>query len=442
MMVIENVRLLHFSPPSVGEMTDIAVEGDRIIDVGPSLAQRYPSAERYTPEPPGQYVSPGLVCSHNHFYSALSRGLMVDIKPSKDFTQQLQHLWWRLDRALDGDLVAASGMAGAMDAALLGVTAVVDHHASPACIDGSLDRLREGFDTVGIRGILCYETTDRNGPEGAVAGVRENERFAKKIDQERKAGADPLVEAAIGAHAPFTLGDDTLTALASVCASTGRGLHVHVAEDRFDAVDSRYRFGLDPVVRLDRFGLLGPRTIIAHGLYLSDEEAELINQRDAFLAHNSRSNMNNQVGYNQKLGRYRNAVLGTDGIGSDMVEEANFAFFKHRDAGGTLWMDAFLGMLQKGNLLLERYFPGKKFGRVSPGYQADLTFWDYDPPTPLLAENLAGHVAFGMGSRMVRSTMVAGRFVVRDRTLIADGEAIAQRARRQTERLWERMKDL
>jgi len=154
-----------------------------------------------------------------------------------------------------------------------------------------------------------------------------------------------------------------------------------VAEDRFDAVDSRYRFGLDPVVRLDRFGLLGPRTIIAHGLYLSDEEAELINQR-MLLAHNSRSNMNNQVGYNQRIGRYRNAVLGTDGIGSDMVEEVNFAFFKHRDAGGALWMDAFLGMLQKGNLLLERYFQGKKFGRVSPGYQADLTFWDYRSADP------------------------------------------------------------
>jgi len=439
MMVIEKVRLLHFSPPSVGETTDIAVEGDRIVEVGPSLAQRYPGAERCSP---GLYVSPGLVCSHNHFYSALSRGLMVDIQPSKDFTQQLQHLWWRLDRALDGDLVAASGMAGAMDAALLGVTAVVDHHASPASIDGSLDRLREGFETVGIRGILCYETTDRNGPEGAKAGIRENERFAKKVDQERKAGADPLVEGAMGAHAPFTLGDDTLTALASACSSTGRGLHVHVAEDRFDAVDSRYRFGLDPVVRLDRFGLLGPKTIIAHGLYLSDEEVELINRKDAFLAHNSRSNMNNQVGYNQRIGGYRNAVLGTDGIGSDMMEEVNFAFFKHRDAGGALWMDAFLGMLQKGNLLLERYFPGKKFGRVAPGYQADLTFWDYDPPTPLRSENVAGHVAFGMGSRMVRSTMVAGRFVVRDRTLIADGETITERARTQTQRLWERMKEL
>lgn len=439
MMVIEKVRLLHFSPPSVGEPTDIAVEGGLIVEVGPSLAQRYPGAERYSP---GFYVSPGLVCSHNHFYSALGRGLMVDIRPSKDFTQQLQHLWWRLDRALDGELIAASGTAGAMDAALLGVTSVVDHHASPACIDGSLDRLREGFETVGIRGILCYETTDRNGSEGAKAGIRENERFAKMVDQERKAGADPLVEGAIGAHAPFTLGDDTLAALASVCSSTGRGLHVHVAEDRFDAVDSRYRYGLDPVVRLDRFGLLGPKTIIAHGLYLSDEEAELINEKDTFLAHNSRSNMNNQVGYNQRLGRYRNAVLGTDGIGSDMVEEANFAFFKHRDAGGTLWMDAFLGMLQKGNLLLERYFPGKKFGRVAPGYQADLTFWDYDPPTPLLSENVGGHVAFGMGSRMVRSTMVAGRFVVRDRKLIADGETIAQTGRSQTQRLWERMKGL
>jgi putative selenium metabolism protein SsnA len=366
---------------------------------------------------------------------------MVAVAPAKDFAQQLKHLWWRLDRALDEDIVRASGLAGAMDAAMLGVTSVVDHHASPEFIDGSLDVLREGFDQVGIRGILCYETTDRNGREGAREGVRENERFARKVQAEGAAGQDQRVEAAIGAHAPFTVDDETLGALAQVCKSTGRGLHIHVAEDKFDAVDSRYRFDKDICVRLDDAGVLGPTTILGHGLFLTASERELVNARDAFIAHNARSNMNNNVGYNEKIGGYRNAVLGTDGIGSDMLEEANFAFFKHRDAGGALWMDSFLGMLQNGNRLLERYFPGQKFGRIEAGYAADLAFWDYDPPTPLVDGNVAGHAAFGMSSRLVRSTMAAGRFIVKDRIPLFDAPGIAARGRSETRRLWQRMEE-
>lgn len=438
MILIENVKILHWYPGDVSEAMDIAIDGTTIVEVGKALAAKYPKAERHNP---GGFVSPGLVCSHNHFYSALSRGLMVNIAPSKDFAQQLVNMWWLLDRALDEGIVRASGMAGAADAAMLGVTSVVDHHASPEYIDGSLDALADGFSAVGIRGVLCYETSDRNGLDEARAGVRENERFASRIDAQRKAGKDTLLEAAIGAHAPFTLSDETLDALASVCASTKRGLHIHVAEDKFDAVDSRYRFAKDICVRLDDAGLLGPKTILGHGLFLTQSEVDMVNDRDCFIAHNARSNMNNCVGYNDKIGQYKNAVLGTDGIGSDMMEEASFAFFKHKDQGGSSWMDSYLQMLHNGNRLLERYFPGKRLGRVEPGYEADLTFWDYDPPTPLVKDNVAGHVAFGMGSRMVASTMVAGKFIVKDRKPLFDAKAIAATGRSETRRLWQRMEE-
>lgn len=444
MIIISGVTLLHFYPPAVSGPIDIAIEGSKIIKLGSGLTSQYPEAEVYAP---GGYVSPGLVCSHNHFYSALARGLMVSIQPSKDFVQQLEHLWWRLDRALDEGIIRSSGLSGAAEAVFSGVTAVIDHHASPSCIDGSLDMLREGFETIGLRGILCYETTDRNGLEGAAAGIRENERFALALDAEKQScrnsgKAEPLVEAAIGAHAPFTLGEDTLDTLAQVCKATGRGLHIHAAEDKFDAVDSRYRFHQDIAVRLEEAQVLGPKTIIAHGLFISPEEIEIFNERKVFLAHNPRSNMNNQVGYNQAISAWRYPVLGTDGIGSDMIEEAKFAFFKHRDAGGSLWMDSFLAMLQRGNEILEQYFTGKRFGRIEAGYEADLTFWDYDPPTSLVAANLAGHAAFGLSSRYVRSTMIGGKFVVKDRRACFDAEGIAGRSREQTKRLWQRMEEV
>ncbi|MBU0954285.1 MAG: amidohydrolase family protein, partial [Spirochaetes bacterium] len=179
MIVIEKVPLLHFSPGSVSEPVDIVIDGGLIKAVGRDAGKNWPEAERHAP---GGYVSPGLVCSHNHFYSMLARGLNVAIKPSKDFAQQLDHMWWRLDRALDEEIVRASGLSAAAEALFSGVTSVVDHHASPSFIEGSLDVLKEGFDTTGLRGLLCYETTDRNGKAGARAGVAENRRFAKAVD--------------------------------------------------------------------------------------------------------------------------------------------------------------------------------------------------------------------------------------------------------------------
>jgi cytosine/adenosine deaminase-related metal-dependent hydrolase len=332
---------------------------------------------------------------------------MVNIQPSKDFAQQLVNLWWRLDRALDEGITRSSGLVGAAEAVMGGVTSVVDHHASPAFIDGSLDVLKEGFETVGLRGVLCYEATDRNGADGAAAGVAENLRFAKAVDAARARGKDPLVEAAIGAHAPFTVDErrPLPTWQESANHRTGPAYPCGRGQVRRRGFPVPLRQGHSRAAGRGRAP--GPKTILGHGLYLSREEVDLVNERDCFLAHNARSNMNNNVGYNSQLPLYRNAVLGTDGIGSDMIMEANFAFFKHHDAGGTLWMDAFLKMLQDGNRLLERYFPGKKFGRVEAGYEADLAFWDYDPPTPLLGDNVAGHAAFGLSSRMVRSTMVA-----------------------------------
>ena len=448
MTVFENVRILSFNPPSVSAPTDVSADGGLITAIGPGLSSLNPQAERVAGE--GRFLSPGLVCSHTHLYSALARGLLVTIQPSKDFAQQLRNLWWRLDRAIDLPILEASALAGCADAALAGVTGLVDHHAGPEAIEGSLSVIRKAYEQVGLRGLPCYETTDRNGIEGARAGVAENVRFAKEIAADRAAGKAVLTEACIGAHAPFTIGDATLGLLADAVKSTGRGLHIHVAEDKYDAVDSRHRFSLDPLVRLDRAGLLDGRTIIGHGLWLSESEVELLSERDGFLAHNARSNMNNGVGYNTLLTKHRNVVLGTDGMGADMLEEFKFAVFRHRESGGPWWPGDFLVCLDRGNRLLERYAAlgpasgnaePRVFGRVEEGAAADLVLWDYDEPTPLSGDNVAGHIAFGLSSRSAGSVMVAGRFVVRDRKALFDQTRIAAKAREQAARMWKRMEE-
>ena len=441
MLLLKNCTAVELYPAAVNTATDIVIDGDKIVAVGKNLAAEYPQA--LIKDMRGKLVMPGLVCAHNHFYSGLSRGVMAPIPPCPDFISTLKNLWWRLDRALDEESLYYSGIICSLEAIKNGCTAVIDHHASPAFIEGSLAVLREAFIHVGLRGMTCYETTDRNGGQAELqAGIEENIRFAQLIDREKQ--QDPrgyLVEAHIGAHAPFTVPDVGLEGLAQACKETGRGLHIHVAEDSYDVSHSHDKYDLDPLVRLDKFGLLGEKTLIAHGLWISSQEVELLNQRNAFMVHNARSNMNNGVGYNRHLPAVKWSALGTDGIGSDMLEELKFAWFKHRDAGGPLGTDRFLQMLHNGNVLLERNF-GQAFGRLAAGYTADLTILAYDAPTPLCAENLAGHLAFGMNSAAVDTVLVAGRAVYEDCTFARDVAPLYEKARLAAQKMWQRMAKL
>lgn len=438
MLILKNVTAVQFEPAQVREGVDIAIDGAEIRAIGDNLHAQLPDAQ--VKEMHGRLVMPGIVCAHNHFYSGLSRGIMANIAPCPDFISTLKNLWWRLDRALDEESLYYSGLICSLEAIKSGCTAVIDHHASPNYIAGSLATLRKGFLKAGLRGMTCFETTDRNGGTRELQqGVEENIRFAQLIDEAKAKGSEPyLVEAHIGAHAPFTVSNAGLEMLAEALRATGRGLHIHAAEDRYDVSHSHDKYGQDLVVRLAEYGLINDKTLLAHGLYLSDEDIRILNEQDAFLVHNARSNMNNHVGYNQRLAQYRNLALGTDGIGADMFEELKFAFFKHRDAGGPLWPDSFTRFLYNGNQLLNRNF-GARFGRLEAGYKADLTICDYPSPTPLAAQNIGGHLAFGLGSSSVHSVMVEGVMVYEDRAFPFDIEPIYAEARKVAARMWQRM---
>ncbi len=438
MLILKNLTALQLEPAELLGDVQIAIDGTQIKEVGADLAVKYPQAQVLDLK--GKLVMPGIVCAHNHFYSGLARGIMANIKPCPDFISTLKNLWWRLDRALDEESLYYSGLICSLEAIKSGCTAVIDHHASPNYIAGSLATLRQGFLKAGLRGMTCYETTDRNGGEKELrAGVDENLAFARLIDAAKAKGEEPyLMEVHMGAHAPFTVSDAGLEMLGDAVQTSGRGLHIHVAEDRYDVSHSHDHYSQDPMERLAGHGLIDGKTLIGHGLYLSDADIAILNEQDAFLVHNARSNMNNNVGYNHKLSAVRNLALGTDGIGADMFEEVKFAYFKHRDAGGSLWPDAFTRFLCNGNTLLERNF-GARFGRIEAGFQADLTICRYDSPTPLVAQNAGGHLAFGMSAGSVDSVMVNGRMVYQDRAFPFDVEPIYAQARIVAAQLWQRM---
>jgi len=387
----------------------------------------------------GCLVVPGNVCAHTHLYSALARGMPYDLEPPENFLQTLQRVWWRLDRALDEDSVNASALVGGMDALLCGTTTLVDHHASPNAIDGSLDVIEGALSTLGVRSVLCYETSDRDGPDRARAGLAENRRFVERVERERL----PLARGLIGAHASFTLSDETLAACADAALAQAVGLHIHAAEDEADERDAVARYGSRVAARLADAGALDARTLLAHGVHLDDDEISLVQAAGASLAHNARSNMNNAIGRARLDALGQRVALGTDGIGSDMFEESRTAYFRLREDDRSAGPDWPLQRLAEGARFAAGAFGEPGLGTIAPGAPADLAVLDYAAPAPMHAGNFPGHWTFGLSARHVRDVLVAGEWVVLDRKLTrVDQQELAVSARAEAERLWRRLEEI
>jgi putative selenium metabolism protein SsnA len=429
-VLLQNAVLAALDPPRVSS-GDLRVKDGIISESAPTLTAR-PGEE--TVDLAGSLVLPGLVIAHTHLYSALARGMPGPKEPPRSFVEILERIWWRLDRALDEETVYLSGLVGAIEAALSGVTLLVDHHASPSAIPGSLDVLRRAVEEVGLRSALCYEVTDRNGIEGRDLGLEESRRFLAD-------GLTPLTRGMVGGHASFTLSEESLERLAALVEGTGAPFHIHVAEDRADVEDCRKRYGVGLVERLERHGLLRPSTLLAHGVHLEPAELEEAQARGAWLVHNPRSNMNNDVGY-APTHAFRQAALGTDGMDEDVLAEARVAFLQLREAGRDDAFEAALHFLTGGHRLGAALF-GRPFGTLDAGAPADLVVLEYPSPTPLHDGNLAGHLLFAVDRSHVRSVMVDGRWVVRDRKLVTvDAEAVLARAREAAPGIWRRMESL
>lgn len=413
---------------------DVVVRDGRVASVGGS-AHTAPDAPRL--DCSGRVVVPGNVCAHHHLYSTLARGMPFGLEAPRSFLEVLRRVWWRLDRALDDESVWLSAWTGTAEALLAGTTTIVDHHASPSAVYGSLDRVAEALDGLGARGVLCYEVSDRDGPGVADAGIEENRRFLAKAS-----GGPDRLRGMVGAHASFTLSDATLARCVGLALEAGVGIHVHAAEDGVDQADAVARHGRRVLERLREAGALCEGSLLAHCIDLDDDELAALAASGATAVHNPRSNMNNGVGH-ARVGRFERLALGTDGIAGDLFEEGRAAYWRAREDDPDVAPQWVLDRLADSAAAAGRAFGEPLLGRIEPGAPADLVVLDYDPPTPLTAESLGGHWVFGIGAGHVRDVVVDGRVVVSDRRLAAAGSGeVRERSREAAERLWRRMEPM
>jgi cytosine/adenosine deaminase-related metal-dependent hydrolase len=396
-MLLENCR--YRTPGGAIKEGSIRIDNKKIADVGDLRKERGEDREDLK----GRIVIPGLICYHAHAYSALAFAFNVKGKP-KGFESILKNLWWPLDSMLDREEVHCSGLLTAIEYLRHGVTTIFDHHASKNFIRGSLDELREAFERIGIRGSLCYEVTNRYSEEKTREAIRENE------DNIKRCGG------LVGLHASFTLSDETLARCAEVAEKYGTGFHVHLAEgeiDNRDAIERGYKSAAD---RLDKFGILNEKSIVAHCINVSAEDTKLL--RKTNVATCPGSNANNGVGIadlKALLDEGVNVVLGNDSFGYDMIEEAKrLSFLQNLRAKEQCQIPS--GILFNSDPASRLL--GSKIGRIEKGYSADLVVlrdW------------------FSVESMDIEHVMVDGQWVIRNREFVNDLSQDLKRIRRAAE---------
>lgn len=438
-MLVTNAKLITWEKENrILDDHAILVGNDRIKEIGKSndLLKKYPKEEKLDAR--GQYVMPGNICAHTHFYGAYARGMAIPGAAPKDFPEILQKLWWPLDRSLDAESIRYSVLPCLVDAIKHGTTTLIDHHASPNAIDGSLDIIAEDVERAGLRAALCYEVTDRDGEAKMKAGMQENVRFIKKTKS-------PLLAATFGLHASLTLSDSSLD-LCRQSAPDDVGFHIHTAEHEADEYDSLNKSGLRVIDRLQKHEILGANTITAHGVHFDAREMEILADTGTWLSHQPRSNMNNGVGVAQVESMLRAGIkvcLGNDGFSNAMWEEWKAAYLlhkvHHRDPRRMGGYDVTQMAIYNNAALANVFFKSATIGQLSEGAFADMIFVDYHPNTPLTAGNLPWHIIFGFQQSMVTTTIVAGKVLMKDRELLTlDEKQISAKAREIAPKVWGR----
>jgi cytosine/adenosine deaminase-related metal-dependent hydrolase len=397
---------------------DLVIGDDKIHGIQANdfkaFLKQYPNVNDRSYNANGRIITIPLVNFHEHFYSRLAKGL--SIKGEIDnFIHILENLWWKLDRALDLDMVYASAQMGILESIRHGVTYVFDHHASPSATTGSLMVIKKVLEQFALRGVLCIETSDRNGAELANEALDEFIHFTDDYTNSE-------IKSMLGLHASFSLYDITLQKAGEILQNYDTGIHIHLCEDKIDQSLSLEKYQQLPVKRLEQFNLLNQKSILSHGIHLTRDDYSDILKAGSAIAYNPDSNLNNSVGLPQfnKVSEKIPILMGTDGMHANIARSMKQLFLLYRHQRNEidkafLWIQKiYFDQLN----FVRQYFPD--FPSLSIGDRADLIIWDYIPPTPISLENFWGHLIYGILEYPIHSVIHNGQFLMKNKLI--DGE--------------------
>lgn len=399
---------------------DIEIKDGKITDiVKKNFSGKYFIKEKTNEEINlnGRVVTIPNVNYHDHIYSRLAKGLNISGDLS-NFPNILKNLWWKLDYLLDVDMIRSSATFAAFESIKHGVTYIIDHHSSPNAAKGSLEVISNELMKFGIRNVLCFETTDRNGKELTKKGIEENINFFENSINDN-------VKSLFGLHASFTLDDDTLSTVSRYVNDNNLGTHTHLCEDVSDNDLSMKKYGASAIDRLLKYDLVNDYSIVAHGIHLSEADFNKLKSTGASLVLNLDSNMNNSVG----LQNFKNfpsdlsILLGTDGMHANIARSIKELFLLTRHFGFSfeesfnLIIKIYFDQID----FIKKYFPD--FPSLKIGDRADLVVWDYIPPTPLNSDNFWGHFIYGIVESNINNVISSGKLQYTDNKIININES-------------------
>lgn len=384
----------------------------------------------------GRVVTIPMINFHDHFYSRLAKGL--PIKGSmKNFKMILKNLWWKIDLALDEEMIKASAQMASLESIRNGVTYVFDHHSSPNSAKGSLKLIANELNDFGLRGVLCFETTDRNGKSLSEKGMFENINFLNNSTNDD-------IKALLGLHASFTLDDVTLKRVSELVREHEFGIHIHLCEDKVDRNESFAKYKNFPVERLIKHKLLNDKSILAHGIHLTNKDYESIVKTRSAIVYNLDSNLNNAVSLPQFLRTSNKTPIlaGTDGMNSNPARTIKQLFLLSRYQGMTFDESfAFVIKVYFDQLsFVKKYF--SDFPSLNNKDRADFVIWDYIPPTPFLEDNFWGHFIYGILDSQVHSVIQNGKVLMNNFKITVDEIKYRKNIIKQGNRLYNKLSKL
>ncbi|MFN4133735.1 MAG: amidohydrolase family protein, partial [Candidatus Hadarchaeales archaeon] len=362
----------------------ITVEDGRIQSIGKK--GRTPKADEVI-DARGKIVMPGLVCAHTHLYGMLLRGAPLKIQPPTDFSQILQRVWWPMDEAMSRDDAYASALISCVEFLKTGTTLFADTYSGPESISRVLDKIAAAVEQTGIRGIISFEATERHSRAEGASGMRENERFIKKLKKKRSS----RVMGMICVHASFTVSDELLTYARQLASKYKVPMTIHTSEGLVDVYHNYERYGMRTIERLKEVGFLGPDVVLAHCVNVSDEELEIIQKSGAKVAHNPMSNMLNAVGVAPVVKMLRRGIpvgLGNDGYIFDGFENIRAAYLIHKVANRDPRVISPREVLEMATIKgAELYGLENELGSIEVGKLADIIVINPTlAPTPIKPE--------------------------------------------------------
>ncbi|MBI2252318.1 MAG: putative aminohydrolase SsnA [Armatimonadetes bacterium] len=402
------------------------------------LKKKYPGIQYYDLKE--NFLMPGLINAHTHLYSTLARGLSLRAKFST-FKEILENLWWHLDKNLKEDDIYYSALIGGLESIKYGVTTIIDHHASPNCLNNSLDIIDSALSKINLRRILCYEVSDRDGEKIAQTGIEENIRFIKKCEKEK----NNFSRACFGLHAAFTLSNKTLEKCMQANYNKSY-FHLHLAEDNLDLEENLKNYNLSPIQRLNQIGLFDFPILAAHCVHILPAEKTILKEKNIKVIHNPQSNMNNAVGrayIPEMLKRDIFILLGSDGYTLNMFNEAKIApllqrsYLKDLNAFN---LDKLYKILFLNNSKIAGFIFNKVLGEIKIGAEADLIILNYFPPTEVNASNFMCHFVLGMDPSMISMVIIKGEIIFKDKKFTGLNEIETyKKSREVSKKLWRRL---